>query len=272
MTLISKDFSTLNTDSVARLTALGYTDAQFDGTTIRNLTETIDLHLADVYDVMKTNLSTQYLSQASGQALASLALLVGITPYAGESSANLRARTGQAISSAQGTNIAALVIALLSLNTVSNVIPRPYTAGVGSISLYLEGTSGQVDAATLALAQSLVDSIGAGGAYVQVTQPTPVLVNIVGTLSIVGSPAAPIALSSTATRAAVAYLASLSMGTPFIYNAFLAAIINADPAIIDVTITTISTTSASGQTTEQLLANFTPAFDEQLYPGQILLT
>jgi hypothetical protein len=62
------------------------------------------------------------------------------------------------------------------------------------------------------------------------------------------------------------------MGTPFIYNAFLAAIINADPAIIDVTITTISTTSASGQTTEQLLANFTPAFDEQLYPGQILLT
>ena len=90
MAIIKKDFPTLNADTIARLVALGYTDAQFGGTPIRNITDAIDLHLSNAYTDMEGNIDNVYISQCSDDGADALGLLVGKTRMAGRNSCKLQ--------------------------------------------------------------------------------------------------------------------------------------------------------------------------------------
>jgi hypothetical protein len=271
MALINKSFSDLNNDSVARLVALGYTDAQFKGTAVRNIVESCNIQLADLYTAMNNNLTTQYITQAAGDSLDGLALLVGVVRRAGESTQNLRVRTSQAIQTKSGTNLSALTQSLLSLANVRDVIVRPYTHGIGSLSFYLIGVQGIVDAGTITLAQTTLDNQGPAGCFNLVTVPTSLFVNITGVISTSADNS--VDLRTTAQTAISSYLANLSMGQQMVRAALDQAGLNAgNGKIIDFNPISISTTDTLGNTTEQLIGDYTPFFDQELQPGTILIS
>lgn len=270
MPVIAKTFAQLDADTIARLTSLGFTDAQYAGTPVRNIVESVDLHLSNLYDDLANNLLNYTLSQAQGSALDSLAFLLKVTRRAGENDTNLRYRITQANTVAQTANLMACLDALFALANISNVIAVPFTQGVGTITFYLIGTSGTVDPTTVALATTALQNIVAAGVYALVTTPTPVLLNLSGQLTLV--PGAASATQVAAATAAVnTYIANLSMGNPFVVTQLYAAILNAGGGqISDFTLLTVSITNSTG-TTQLLLANYTPAFNAQLLPGVVVI-
>jgi hypothetical protein len=270
MALIIKNGDELNTDTVSRLVGLGYTDAKYKGTAVRDIVESADIHIADLYSAMSSNLTTQYLSQAKSDALDALGLLVGITRRNGESDQNLRVRIGNAIQASSGANLLALTQALLGLANVRDVIAKPFTHGIGSLSFYLIGIAGIPDATTIALAQQSIDSMAAGGAYSVVTVPQALLINITGSIATNNSLTLQ-TLQSQAQLAIANYINNLSMGDTFIFDKIIQAVLDASPNITDFTVATISTTNTSGATVEQLVSNYTPLFDQELQPGAILI-
>ncbi len=276
MALIQKDFATLNADAVARLSSLGYTDANYQGTVLRSMVESVDLHIADLYSDMASNLGTQYLSQAATDSLEGLGLLVGVTARMGESDAALRARIAGAITGATGTNLSALVSALSNLSSVTNVVTVPYTQGIGTMAFYLVSSGSIVDAATVSAAASALALLGAAGAYNIVLTPTPLYVNLTATITTSTGVGTNVANLQTQAQAAInTYINGLTMGQALITAELDAVVLTSsgtNGTITDFDLLTISTTDANGNTVEQLLRNYTPQFDQQLLPGTISIT
>ena len=272
MPLISKDFAQLDADSVARLVALGYTDASYEGTAVRNIVEAVDIHLGDLYSDLAINLDNFALSRASGAALDALVLLLGVFRRSGESDANLRFRATTARTVEKVANLEAHLSALFALANIRDVVARPFTHGIGSVTFYLIGQRGIVDSTTQALASTTLSSITAAGGYTRVTTPSPVLLNLYGQLAL-ASGASQSAMRLAAQSAAANYLANLSMGDSFIKSKLDQVVIDAGQGqIVDFNLNTVSTTDTAGMITNRLLANYAPAFDEELEPGAIIFT
>jgi hypothetical protein len=270
MALVVKDQTTLINDSVSRLQTAGFTDAAYQGTPVRSITEAIDLHIANLYADMNTNITSAYLSQATGAALIAIALLVGVTPRNGESDNDLRYRASIAVQSTNGANMLELTTALLALDGIATVLPVPYTQGIGTLSFYLVATSGIATSAQIALAQSTVNNIQAAGTATFILTPTPILVNITGNIAITSSSSR--TTVATAVEAAIAnYIANLGMGNPLIINELISVALGVS-GTTDITLLTLSTTDQNSNTTEQILRNYTPQFDQQLLSGQIAIS
>lgn len=275
MALVVKTLTELNNDTSSRLVGLGYTDAQYAGTGARSLLEATDIKLSDLYSMLSNDLQDYYLSQAGGSALDALVVLLGIYRRQGESDDNLRVRASKARTSAATGNLQSLTSALLSLSNVRDVIVRPFTYGIGSLTFYAIGTNGIVDAATLAMATQAIQANQAAGAYTVVTVPTSVQLNVTGTVLFNAS--VPMyqrqSVRNAAQAALATYISNLSMGDSFVVAKAIAVIMDAGGGqISDFTILTISTTAIDGTTREQLVRNYLPQFDEELIPGQILLS
>jgi len=267
--LINKTLTDLNTSSVARLLPLGYTDAQYTGTAVRNIVESVNISLSSFYGDLNYGLLNYALSTATGTGLDALVFLLGITRRAGESDANLVYRATNALTVAGTANLTALLDALFALDGIADVIAVPFTQGIGSISFYLIGTAGIPSVTTQALATAALTEILAAGAYAIVDLPNPVLLNAAGTLTI--APGNSLAVGEAlAQTAATRYLANLSMGAPFIVTAFEAAILGAGTQIVDFNLVSMSVTGATG-TQELIVANYQPFFSDQIQPGVLLI-
>jgi hypothetical protein len=196
-------------------------------------------------------------------------MLVGCFRRGGEDDQAYRVRITKAYTTNARATLDALVSALQSLSNVREVIVRPFTQGAGSLTFYLIPITAPLDTATLSAAQASVTAIAAGGAFTVVTTPTTRLVNLTGALSGAGELTA--AARANATAAVARYIATLSMGEPLVLAEITRAVLDADASIIDFVPLTLSTTDSAGITTEQLLRNYTPLFDEELQPGSIAL-
>jgi len=271
MPLIRKTLDELNTDVAARLEKIGYSDAQYKGTGVRNILEATNISLADLYDAMANNLEGNYLSTAKGGALDALGQLLNCVRRQGEGDGNYRFRIGNALQVAKTGNLQSLLQTLFALANIRDVIVRPFTHGVGSVTFYLIGVTGLPDANTIALAEQQLANVAAAGAYTVVLTPTPLLLNVQGTISVsAGANAA--SLRTTAQGAVVTYLANLSMGAPFVRAELDQVILDAGGGqITDFTLLALSTTDSAGITRQQLLRNYTPTFDQQLQPGTITI-
>jgi hypothetical protein len=272
MPLISKLTGDLNADTSSRLVGLGYTDAAYAGTGARNILEAITFKLSDVTATMAANLDQAYVSKANGANLDALGLLVGVPRRSSEIDQNYRVRITQSATSRDVSTLSSLLSALLTLSNVRNVIVRPFTQGPGSLSFYLIPIQAPITQDTITAAQVALGSLVAGGCTTSVLVPTTKYLNLVAITSIDTATANPNGSRSLVSQTVSKYIANLSMGTPFIVAEATAAAINADPSILDFNLITISTTDVNGVTMEQLPRNFTPAFDEELQPGQILIT
>lgn len=274
MPLITKTFTELNSDSTTRLVNLGYTDAQFEATAVRDVVEAVDLHLAALYEDMRSNLEGNYLSSATADVLDALGLLLGVRRRGGENDTNLRYRIANALTVAKSANLQAHLDALFAITNIRDVIAKPFTQGVGSLTFYLIGIQGIVDAPTIALAQKSLASISAAGAYTVIKTPTPITVNITATIATnITTGQSATDLNGSASRAISNYLSNLTMGSGYVVSAFDQVVLDAgNGAITDFNLVTISTVDAAGNTTERLLGNYTPLFDQELEPGTILIS
>jgi uncharacterized phage protein gp47/JayE len=248
----------------------GFSDAAYEGTAVRSVVESVDLHIANLYNDMNGNLSGSYLSQASGATLVAIALLVGVTPRNGESDNDLRYRTSVAINSKAGANLTELTVALLALSGISTVLPIPFSQGLGTMSFYLIATNGIADSSTVALAQATVNNLAAAGTTTFVLTPTPLTVSITGTIS-VSSSSNRSSVAASVSAAIANYISNLSMGNPLVVNELITAALNV-AGTTDFNLLTILTTDQNGNSVEQIIRNYTPQFDQQLIPGTIAIS
>jgi uncharacterized phage protein gp47/JayE len=262
--LIPKDFPSLNNDSAARLTAMGFTDAQFVGTPTRNILEAIDLHLADFYTAYQNDFAGLFISQASGSTLDALGLLLGCVRQSGEGDPAFRFRITQATTSTQAANLAALTASLIALDNVRDVVVRPYLYGIGTCGFYLVAITGaEVSSTTVELAQAVLDQWQACGAMSYVLQPVPVYANIIMSIASTDATA-----GSAAQAAITNWIASLSIGQPLILAKIIEVTIDAATTITDASFVSLSRT-VLGKTETMLLEDYVPLFNQRIVPGAI---
>lgn len=273
MPFITRTFNELDTVSIQQLLQLGYSDANYKGTAIRTIIEVVNGSVSSLFSSTAVNLQSTYLSNAATTVLDQLGKLVGLPRYAGESDSNYKTRLSKNKTLLTIGSISSIIVPILSMSTVRDVVVKNFIYGIGTIGLYLVGTGGPVDDSTLALAQSTATSQAAAGTTIVVKRPDYITISVYGTLSPnpnVNSQDTP-QLQALASGAIQQYLSSLTMGQPMILAQLIASVINASQDITDFQVITMSATDSSGNTTELLVADYVPLYNQEVIAGTILV-
>ena len=136
MILFHKDLNQIAEETLADLESAGIQNTS-PGDMVRILLATINKQLGTYYTTLRDNHVQAFVSQATGERLDLIGVLLQCTRYSGESDDNYRYRITKQIQSVATANETAVRLAILSVPGVQEVMLKPFTHGTGSFSAYI---------------------------------------------------------------------------------------------------------------------------------------
>jgi uncharacterized phage protein gp47/JayE len=182
-----------------------------------------------------------------------------------ESDDNYRTRIVNQLRVNAGGTLTALRFAALSVSGARDVRIAPSRYGLGTMEMLVISEQGTTNNAIRANLSSTLDMVRPAGVRLYLKDPT--LVNMNVGVGLVIKPATAVEQRDLTARVNMAislYLNSLLPGDKLVYNQLMQRIMYASDIIDDVRITNYATNGA-----EISRANYQPAYDEQIVPGEI---
>lgn len=185
-----------------------------------------------------------------------------------EDDSNYRLRISKAVRTTAGGTLDAVRFVGLGVGGVRDIAVRESPYGLGSIEALVVPEDNVLTGPVLLAASNAMNKVRPVGVRMFVRQPDLVPMTVHASIVIkTGVNADPDNISRRTQNGILRYLNTMLIGTPLIYNQLIQAIMDATDVVSDVTITTLS---ANG--VEILRKNYTPESDQQIVPGEVLVS
>lgn len=185
-----------------------------------------------------------------------------------EDDENYRLRIAKAIRTATGGTLDAVRLVGLGVGGVRDITVREAPYGLGSMEALVVAEDNTLAGSVILAAANAMNTVRPVGVRMFVRQPELVGLTVHASIVIkTGISADPDNISRRTQNGIIRYLNTLLIGTPLIYNQLIQAIMDATDVVSDVTITTLT---ANG--VEVLRKNYTPESDQQIVPGEVLVS
>lgn len=182
-----------------------------------------------------------------------------------ETDDSYRFRIQQQVRTAAGGTLDAVRLAGLNVSGVRDITMIDNSYGLGSFTALIVTEDNLINGTTVVNATTAMNAVKPAGVRMYVQQPNLLPVDV--SCSIVIAQSANVNQTTITNEVQVAIIRFLNtplVGTTLVFNELVQAILNADEAIQDVTITNLAVNG-----TQVLYKNYVPANDEQLIPGAV---
>lgn len=199
------------------------------------------------YTTLRVNHLQAFLSTATGEFLDAIGYLLNCTRKIGENDSDYKYRISKQVLILEKANQTAVRLAALSVNTVKDVIMKPFTHGTGSFSIYIITDSPNPGQEIIDAAQTAINEVKGYGIRAEVFIPTIIPVELTGKI-IFNKKASETdrrLLVIDITQKVKDYINGLTVGQPLIINEVIQVIMSISDLILDFKVTTFKINNRS---------------------------
>lgn len=184
-----------------------------------------------------------------------------------EDDASYRARIIKGVRTAVGGTLEAVRLTGLNVNGVRDITIRDAPYGLGSFEALVVAEDNLINGRVLTAAATVMELARPVGVRMYVRQPDVLPLDVHASIVIRNVNVDQTNVARRTEVGILRYLNTMLIGTPLVYNQLIQAILDATDVVSDTTITRLAVNGV-----EILRKNYTPDSDQQIIPGEVLVT